>query len=64
MKIYSFRWHIPYNRGMEGQRYYTSEVKATKDRVEALKRMYDFGADRAESYVSDIFEIEVDDSDD
>lgn len=62
MKIYTFKWRIPYNAGMEGQKFYTSLTRASAQRTEAMKRICEMGADDAEGFVSDVFELDLDDS--
>ena len=60
MKMYTFKWRIPYNAGMEGQRFYKSSARASSQRTEAMKRIYEMGADDADSFVSEVFELELD----
>jgi hypothetical protein len=61
MKIYTFKWRIPYNSGMEGQRYYKSQDKAASDRIAAMKRIYELGSDTPEALVSEVYELDLDD---
>ena len=54
MKMYTFKWRMPYNAGMEGQRFYKSSARASSQRTEAMKRIYEMGADDADSFVSEV----------